>query len=61
MDLKVGIEFGSKVAKIGNKAGRYLIPVELVIAVIDDSLKQLTVKLQIWDSAGQERFRAVTR
>ncbi|KND01106.1 small GTP-binding protein domain [Spizellomyces punctatus DAOM BR117] len=35
----VGIEFGSKVVKIGNKA----------------------VKLQIWDSAGQERFRAVTR
>ncbi|RKO83165.1 ras-related protein rab-4B-like protein, partial [Blyttiomyces helicus] len=35
----VGIEFGSKVAKVGNK----------------------TVKLQIWDSAGQERFRSVTQ
>ncbi|TPX37116.1 hypothetical protein SmJEL517_g00964 [Synchytrium microbalum] len=35
----VGIEFGSKVTKVGNKS----------------------IKLQIWDSAGQERFRAVTR
>ncbi|KAJ3183729.1 Ras- protein Rab-4A [Gaertneriomyces sp. JEL0708] len=39
MSYQVGIEFGSKVAKLGSKA----------------------VKLQIWDSAGQERFRAVTR
>ncbi|TPX43900.1 hypothetical protein SeLEV6574_g04815 [Synchytrium endobioticum] len=35
----VGIEFGSKVIRVGHKS----------------------IKLQIWDSAGQERFRAVTR
>ncbi len=35
----VGVEFSSKIIKVGNKE----------------------VKLQIWDTAGQEKFRSVAR
>lgn len=38
-DLTIGVEFGSRMINVGNKA----------------------IKLQIWDTAGQESFRSITR
>ena len=38
-DATIGVEFGSKIAQVGQK----------------------TIKLQIWDTAGQENFRSITR
>jgi Ras-related protein Rab-2A len=38
-DVTIGVEFGAKTIKVGNK----------------------NIKLQIWDTAGQENFRSITR
>lgn len=49
----VGVEFTSRILLLG--------PPSPNPATVGQSRKASAVKLQIWDSAGQERFRSVTR
>ena len=50
-DLTIGVEFGARMLNIENNSEITGIPVST----------QIPVKLQVWDTAGQESFRSITR
>ena len=54
-DLTIGVEFGSRTIDI--PSGRSSSSQESV----DGSSDEVSCKLQVWDTAGQENFRSITR
>lgn len=54
-DLTIGVEFGSRIIDI--PSGRSSSSQESV----DGSSEEVSCKLQVWDTAGQESFRSITR
>ena len=56
-DLTIGVEFGARMINIDQKQV-YNIP---YIQFFLNYKNQFQIKLQIWDTAGQESFRSITR
>jgi Ras-related protein Rab-2A len=58
-DLTIGVEFGARMITIGGSAteGNH----DGTMTSLSSSLPPIQVKLQIWDTAGQESFRSITR
>ena len=62
----IGVEFASKIIKVGTGARRKRIKLQ-VQTITNDPLNtlsrdaKLTCKVQLWDTAGTERFRSVSR
>ena len=50
-DLTIGVEFGARMITIGDENS----------STTSEASNNTQVKLQIWDTAGQESFRSITR
>ena len=57
-DLTIGVEFGSRTIDIPSSAGHSSSSQESVHSNNGD---EVSCKLQVWDTAGQESFRSITR
>ena len=52
-DLTIGVEFDARMINIDQK--------QVIFFKIFEFLENFQIKLQIWDTAGQESFRSITR
>lgn len=52
-DVTIGVEFGSRIVAVGPPASTPTSP--------SDGVKQKRMKLSLWDTAGQETYKSITR
>ncbi|KAI0998757.1 hypothetical protein K3495_g9440 [Podosphaera aphanis] len=62
-DVTIGVEFGSRIMPVGppNVSASGPEPRNPQGALVDDITKQKHMKLSVWDTAGQETYKSVTR
>ncbi|MCJ1276196.1 hypothetical protein MMC21_004001 [Puttea exsequens] len=62
-DVTIGVEFGSRIVPVGPPANRHLSASASSTSALDSSpqQQQKKMKLSLWDTAGQETYKSVTR
>ena len=60
-DVTIGVEFGSRIVPVGPPASRTLDSGGAATAPVVDDADQKKMKLSVWDTAGQETYKSITR
>lgn len=60
-DLTIGVEFGARMITLGGEQTTASTPGSPTTTSSTNPTAATTVKLQVWDTAGQESFRSITR
>ena len=60
-DVTIGVEFGSRIVAVGPPASKSTSPNSLYPGHPSSEVKQKRMKLSLWDTAGQETYKAITR
>ena len=60
-DVTIGVEFGSRIVAVGPPASNPTSPKSLDSARPSGEVKQKKMKLSLWDTAGQETYKSITR
>jgi Ras-related protein Rab-2A len=60
-DVTIGVEFGSRIVPVGPPASQALETGDVATAASLDDGKQKKMKLSVWDTAGQETYKSITR
>lgn len=59
--MTIGVEFGSRIVAVGPPASSLASPNSLGSTHPSGELKQKRMKLSLWDTAGQETYKSITR
>ena len=60
-DVTIGVEFGSRIVAVGPPASNINLPASVDSAHPSGEAKQKRMKLSLWDTAGQETYKSITR
>ncbi|CAD6582093.1 MAG: hypothetical protein ASARMPREDX12_004261 [Alectoria sarmentosa] len=60
-DVTIGVEFGSRIVAVGPPASNSTSPNSPKSATPSAQVKQKRMKLSLWDTAGQETYKSITR
>lgn len=60
-DVTIGVEFGSRIVAVGPPASNSTSPNSPKSATPSGQVKQKRMKLSLWDTAGQETYKSITR
>lgn len=58
-DVTIGVEFGSRIVAVGPPASNA--PKSPEFVTLSGEVKQKRMKLSLWDTAGQETYKSITR